>query len=341
MTDPTLTVCIPNYNHGRFIGQALESVLSQSVPATEIIVIDDASTDDSIAVIERYAQEHPSIRLITKPSNKGVFDSVAAGLSLAQGEYFYLLAADDHVLPGFFERTISLLREHPKAGMCAVALKFIDPHGAEIPRENLPAFHTHLEDARDAGPLLDPAAVLKRLERQPWFLGGVSAVMFRRAAFAEAGGLVGELGLYADWFAPHYVALKYGMCYASEPLSAFRIMPNSFGSAIVMRPRVSFEQAAATLHRMEEPQYASIFPRWFIEQKRRDFTYSSLRGALVNWQTTFLADVSELVPRRGIMARALFALLRLTRNLQWLLLKIYCRGRVAVPLQPRGDTRAR
>lgn len=333
MSPPTLTVCVPNYNHGRFLVQALESVLSQSVAATEIIVIDDASTDDSVAVVSRFAESHPPVRLITKSVNRGVFDSVGTGLSLAKGEFFYLLSADDHVLPGFFERTIALLRQYESVGMCSVALKFIDPQGAEVPFASMPSFHTHVRDARDAGPFLDPAAVLKRIDRQPWFIGGVAAVMFRREAFAEAGGLIADLGFFADWFAPHYVALKYGMCYTPEPLSAFRLMPNSFGTSIALRPRTSFEQAAVTVRRMEAPQFAGIFPRWFIDRTRRDFTYSSLRGAFANWNAAFLADVEAFVPPRGLIARILFATLRLARNAQWFLLKVYCRGRVAIPLQ--------
>jgi hypothetical protein len=117
-------------------------------------------------------------------------------------------------------------------------------------------------------------------------------------------------------------------------------MPNSFGSAIVMRPRVSLEQAAAVLRRMEERRHAAIFPRSFIERKRHEFTYSSLRGALVGWQRAFLADVTDAVPPRGIGSRMLFTLLRRLRDLQWLVLKLYCRGRVAVPLQARDDNRA-
>src|SRR5258707_12471256 len=66
---PTLSVVLPNYNHARFIGRALAALLGQERAADEIIVIDDGSTDDSVAVIERIAAAAPTIRLLRSPSN--------------------------------------------------------------------------------------------------------------------------------------------------------------------------------------------------------------------------------------------------------------------------------
>jgi glycosyltransferase involved in cell wall biosynthesis len=327
-----VTVCIPNYNHGRFIGEALESVLTQSLPPAEVIVIDDASTDDSVAVVERIAAQHANVRLIRKSVNSGVFESTARGLAESTGEFFFLLAADDRVLPGFFERSIALLREHPEAGMCGVGFRFIDAESKVVKRQDLPTFHTHLEHAQDVQPFLSPAAVVERLDRQPWFLGGTASVMFRRDAFRDAGGLNGDLGLFADWFVVHCVALRHGMCYITAPLCEFRMLPGSYGTAIILRPRAALDCAAATLRLMSSERFARVFPPDFVERKRRELSYSSFRSALIYSQTSFLRDVRELVPPRGLLDRFMLFLMRAARNAQWVVLKLYCQGKVAIPL---------
>src|ERR1051325_3624733 len=332
MTRPTVTVAIPNYNHGRYIADALQSVLSQSLPPHEVIVIDDCSKDDSVDVVNGFVREHPNVRLIRNEVNRGVFYGVARALEEATGDYFYLLAADDKVLPGFFERTVSMLEQHSGAGMCATALEYFDAHGGDLRRDRQPFFHTHAAHAKGSSVFLSGEDVLQRLEAQPWFLGGIAAVMFRRSAFAEAGGLRGELGLFADWYLPHYVGLKHGMCYVPEALAAFRIQASSYGTDIALRPRAFFENANATLRLLTESQNADVFSPEFVQKARKNFTYAAFRGAVANWQTTFLADMEELLPPRGIVARILFKLLRGVRILQWALVKAYCFRRTAPAL---------
>ena len=82
---PTLSVVLPNYNHAKFVGRALAALLGQERAADEIIVIDDGSTDDSVAVIERIAAAAPTIRLLRNPSNIGVIPTLQRGLEAARG----------------------------------------------------------------------------------------------------------------------------------------------------------------------------------------------------------------------------------------------------------------
>src|SRR5256884_7474545 len=118
MTLPRLSVIIPNYNHARFLPNCLEAILRQSEQPFEIIVIDDASTDNSVEVIEAFTKRNPIIRFYRNEQNRGVVSGMNRGLELARGDYVYYAAADDQVLPGFFEKSLRLLNEHPQAALC-------------------------------------------------------------------------------------------------------------------------------------------------------------------------------------------------------------------------------
>jgi glycosyltransferase involved in cell wall biosynthesis len=107
-----------NYNYGRYIGDAFEAILSQSYSPAEIIVLDDGSTDNSVAVIEEYAKKYVSIRFLKNEKNMGLNYSINRCLEASSGEYIYWAGSDDKVLPGFFEKSTNLLAQYPQAGLC-------------------------------------------------------------------------------------------------------------------------------------------------------------------------------------------------------------------------------
>lgn len=88
--DPTISVIINNYNYAKFVGRAIQSVLDQSYPKVECIVVDDGSSDDSISIINSYNR----IKIISK-TNGGQTDAAIAGLALATGDLIFFLDADD------------------------------------------------------------------------------------------------------------------------------------------------------------------------------------------------------------------------------------------------------
>src|ERR1700730_209184 len=122
-TAPALSVILPNYNHAKLIGRALAALLGQERAADEIIVIDDGSTDDSVAVIERIAATAPALRLLRNPTNMGVIPTLQRGLEAARGKYVYFAASDDWVLPGFFALALRRLGADPDMGLfCGEAM---------------------------------------------------------------------------------------------------------------------------------------------------------------------------------------------------------------------------
>src|SRR5262249_18331038 len=117
MRRPTASIIMTNYNHSRYLPVALQAILSQTWRPSEVLVIDDGSTDNSVEVIEQFAERDSIIRLIRNDRNRGVAYSCNRGVALASGEYLLFAAADDYILPCFLERSRSLLGQYPEAGL--------------------------------------------------------------------------------------------------------------------------------------------------------------------------------------------------------------------------------
>jgi|SRR5579859_346628 len=124
MTCPLVTVLIDTYNYGRFIDEAIESVLSQDYPAEEmeILVVDDGSTDDTAALIKKYGER---VRYFYK-SNGGQASAFNFGFQNAKGEIIVLLDADDYWLPGKLRRVVQEFEANQAAGMVHHRMQELD-----------------------------------------------------------------------------------------------------------------------------------------------------------------------------------------------------------------------
>lgn len=106
----SVSVIVPSYNCGRFIAEAIDSILAQTLQAEQIVIVDDGSTDDTGQVVRRYGD--PRIQYI-RQENAGVAAARNAGLNAARCEYVAFLNADDRWLPTFVETTHGFLAEDP------------------------------------------------------------------------------------------------------------------------------------------------------------------------------------------------------------------------------------
>ena len=99
MPQPLVSVIVPAYNAAGFISRCVESITSQSYPELEILLLNDGSTDDTLAVCRKLAAADSRIRVVDKP-NTGAADTRSCGLALAHGECIQFADSDDHLLPG-------------------------------------------------------------------------------------------------------------------------------------------------------------------------------------------------------------------------------------------------
>lgn len=109
----SISVIVPTFNSARFIGEALDSILAQTLQPEQILVVDDGSTDNTAEVVGRY--KHRRIQYI-RQAHAGVASARNAGLDAARGEYIAFLDADDRWRPIFLEMMHAYLSENPTAG---------------------------------------------------------------------------------------------------------------------------------------------------------------------------------------------------------------------------------
>ncbi len=212
MTSPKVSVCIDSFNYGRFLPEAIESVLGQSFQDIEVIISDDCSTDDSFAIAQRYAEQDSRIRATRNAHNLGMVKNRNAGLTRARGEYVKTLHADDFLCsPEALGRMVAELESNPAVSLVASARQIVDEKSQPV--ETWSCF----EQRR---PIAGTTVINLCLFEQRNLIGGPSAVMFRRRlasrGFSEAFFVMADLEM---WF---HLLEQGCFSYIHEPLCAFR-----------------------------------------------------------------------------------------------------------------------
>lgn len=129
---PLVSILMANYNYGAYIGEAIESVLGQTYDHWELLVADDGSTDDSCAVVERYAQRDPRIRLLRSPQNRGQADGFNRAYAASRGAIICLLDSDDMMASTKLERVVARFREEPHVGVVNHRITMVDHAGRHV-----------------------------------------------------------------------------------------------------------------------------------------------------------------------------------------------------------------
>ncbi|PKQ46716.1 glycosyltransferase family 2 protein [Confluentibacter flavum] len=122
-----VSVILPNYNHERYLKQRLDSVFNQSFQDFEVILLDDASTDGSLEILEPY-KNHPKVsHFMVNTTNSGSpFKAWRQGIELAKGDYVWIAESDDFAEPQFLEQTVAVLENSPMASLVYTDSQIVD-----------------------------------------------------------------------------------------------------------------------------------------------------------------------------------------------------------------------
>lgn len=136
--NPFVSVIIPNYNHGEFLRERIDSVLNQSYQNFEIIILDDCSTDNSKDIIEQYRNNNKVSNIIYNNTNSGnTFLQWEKGIALAKGEYIWIAESDDLMDSSFLEKAVSVFEVDSTIGIFQCGTILIDENDKVIGTDQL------------------------------------------------------------------------------------------------------------------------------------------------------------------------------------------------------------
>ncbi len=220
---PKVTVVIPNYNHEAYIEQRVESVLSQTYKNFELFILDDCSTDNSLALIEQY-RSHPKVReiLINTKNSGSLFKQWSKAISMASGEYLWIAESDDMAHNNFLKTTVDVISKFPKSGLVFTDSYIIDSDGKLSQRAS--EKNKHLSAIGNASINRFPA-MHNVFE---YFISNIiiwnaSAVLFRTEIIKTINtSVLSTFNNAGDLYTYLNIALKKDILYINEPLNYFR-----------------------------------------------------------------------------------------------------------------------
>jgi glycosyltransferase involved in cell wall biosynthesis len=255
-----LSVIVPNFNHAALLPRCLTALLRQDTPASEIIVIDDASIDDSISVVERFQQQHKSIKLIRHPANRGAPTALNTGLAAASGDLVYFAAADDFVLPGLFSVASDALRAHAAAAFFCSWVVIVDRNSQIIGFR--PFFSPWMEDRYVSA----ETVIGESSASDNWAVG--QSVIYRRDLLVGLGGFDASLGSFCDGMVVRQLAFRHGFFFSTKVLTAWQVYPESYSARSALASgenlrliEMAKKRMAATLPSGLNQQYPALLER--------------------------------------------------------------------------------
>jgi glycosyltransferase involved in cell wall biosynthesis len=295
-----LTVLIPVYNGARHLDASIASVLAQELADFELVIVDDASTDATPAVLAKWAARDPRIVLLRLERNGGISVALNAGLAIARGRYIARQDADDISLPGRFAAQVAALDAHPEAALVSIGRIWIDDEGKTI---------------GTAPYLLQSPAVLRfLLHFTPLAIGVPGQTMMRADAARAVGGwdetfrlaqgweFATRLAKHGSFMALPQVGMKYRV-HRSRVSEKFR--PAQLQNATAVTQRMLSELLGRDVTDQEAAASASV---WFV-QSAEDFSADAARLLREALERSFLLPGGRrsLAPGERRIVRRIFA----------------------------------
>ena len=223
---PRVSVCIPSFNHEKYVRASIESVLAQSFQDHEILITDDGSSDRTVDSIRSVNDRRVSLQVL--PQNRGACIALNASIRRGSGEYVAVLNSDDVFLPGKLERQVRFLDAHREIGAVFGYPSFIDDAGAPI---------------ADRDTFYGGIFRVENRSRAQWlrhfFLRGNAlchpTVLIRRQCYEDVGYYNPALAQLPDLDMWVRLVQRYDIHIIEEPLVGFRILSGNMNASAPRR----------------------------------------------------------------------------------------------------------
>ncbi len=205
-----VSIIIPTYNRAHFLPETLDSVLGQTYRNLEVLVVDNASTDDTPALMDGYMSRDARLKYLRKPENKGLNHSYNMGWENATGDYMAFFDSDDVMMPTRIEKQVRLMETRPDVGLVFTRFLYVDTNGRPLRKT----------------PFLPEDRHLERLVQSCFLMQ--NSVTARRSSWESIVNFDPTLNQVQDWWGLLQMQLN-GIKFApiQEPLYRCRIHPNN------------------------------------------------------------------------------------------------------------------
>jgi hypothetical protein len=281
MNAPKISVLVPTYNYGRFLPEAIESVLAQDFQDFELLIVDDCSSDDTAAVVAPFCARDKRVQFSVNSANLGMVNNWNHCLQTARGPYIKYLFGDDKLCgPQALGKMMALLEKYPSATLASSARVILDEESKVLD------IYRPLADGCHNGKKIITACLMANGKN---LVGEPSAVMFRKS---DAGrGFDPQYGQLVDvemWF---HLLGKGDLAYTREPLCAFRCHPlqqteRNTESGLAWKEHAVFMASHAV-----QPQFppAVVFPILFHLRRSRGRNPDADTAEMIEWQRRLAA----------------------------------------------------
>jgi len=211
---PIVSVCIPSFNYGKYISEAIDSVLNQSLKEFEIVIVDDCSTDNSKEVISRFSDSR--IRFYENETNIGMTKNWNKCVKLSRGEFICILGADDYVHPEFLEKCVRSVGSNSRVGLVYSAFERVKDN-----REKIETFRLSDTDFIESG-----SRAFRRFAKRNVIM--LASALIRKDCFESLGDFDEHLGYAPDLEMFARIATRYDVAFVSEVLGYYRLHKDNF-----------------------------------------------------------------------------------------------------------------
>ena len=271
-----ITAIIPNYNHGKFLKRSIGALLNQEFELSEIIIIDDASTDDSLTIIRELMKKNQRISLIQNKKNLGVVKSLNKGFKNVKTKYVYFGSADDETKSNLFLELAGSLKKFPQARFACARAALYDKRGAQI----------------GARPFLSVSKISRYFspsETQELLKNGdnlfLSAVSLIRLGTQDRGEWFEEsYGPYCDAQKLRLLALEGGFAFVPKILGIWHLLDGSYSKKLTLIPKSTIEVIERVI---QDCGRYDFVPRWYPLLLKRRFIFSWLRSLCISSPKAF------------------------------------------------------
>lgn len=292
---PLVSVVVPNYNHAAYLEQRLDSVFGQTFTDVEVIILDDASTDNSREVIQQYTV-YSRVQVSFNTDNSGSpFVQWNKGVRFARGKYIWIAESDDWADSHLLEILVGRLKSDPSAVLAYCQSNLIDENGQvkfimEVSRAGINPLRWRSDYVNDGRQECRQYMVLANT------IANASAVVFRRDAYQKIGGADESYQINGDWVTWARMIMLGRVIFVAQPLNYYRlhdqVARRKHGLAVSLTETY---RVLGALRSVCDPPQEVLLQAYILRSNRwaESWLIGGMRGFKENWmvyRASCLAD---------------------------------------------------